>query len=159
MTGVKARRQGPVIYISNHTSLWDTVVYKCFLDREVFVCGAKPKYFSSRGKRLLMRFSKIIKVTEARQFRWDCLQLLHRGKRLLIYPEMGRNKRLGAFKDWAASIALEANCPVIPLGISGSEAEDIKQVRVRQEEVIMPAGFNSVEALTACFRTKIESLL
>lgn len=158
LNGTFTPQKGPCIYISNHPALLDTLFHKCFVHRELTVCGAKPVYFSSPKKRLLMRLGKIIQVTDEQQYLSDCQALLQAGEQLLIYPEMGRNYPMGAFKDWAAKVALKANCPIIPLHIRGTERSTPASITLGMGTTITPTDFRDAAALTQHFHTQIRAL-
>jgi 1-acyl-sn-glycerol-3-phosphate acyltransferase len=85
------------------------------------VCGAQPKYFSSRARRLLLGILNIIKVESREQFMHDCCELLKSNEVILIYPAMGRVfDGLGEFKTWAAEVAIVSQARVIPLYLYGT---------------------------------------
>lgn len=156
--GYAPRGREPLIFISNHPHIMDTVLYKCFLSREVFVCGARPRYFSNAWKRFLMRLGKVRKVTTEAAYLADCQQLLAQGHRLLIYPELGRHKALGPFRDWAAKVALVAGVPVVPLSIRSTAEARHDGIEIRIGTPVDPNGFAGPSDLTAHFRTQIEAL-
>lgn len=149
--------KGPAILIANHAAFIDSVYFICSMRRRFVVCGAKPKYFSSGKKRLLMSLANIIKVENEEQFLADCKSLLDKNEILLIYPEMGRNKEeMGEFKDWAAKVALSAKCKLIPCYIYGTSVGETGNKKLIAGEAFDPEG--SPESLTKVFRDKIIEL-
>jgi len=150
-------KKGPAIVISNHPAFIDSVYFICSMRRRFVVCGAQPKYFSSRRKRMLMGLANIIKVESEEQFLEDCLTLLDKKEILLIYPEMGRNKEaLGEFKDWAAKVALSSKSSVTPCYMYGTTVGETDKNMLIAGETIYPDG-NS-EIVTKIFRNKIVEL-
>ncbi len=150
-------KNGPCILISNHAAFIDSVYFICALRRRFVVCGAKPKYFSSGIKRTLMGLANILKVESEEQFLADCGTLLDNNEILLIYPEMGRNKEaMGAFKDWAASVALASKCPVVPCYVYGTtEGEEGKKMIIAGETI---HAEGSPDRITKIFEEKIVEL-
>lgn len=149
--------KGPAIVISNHAAFIDSVLFICAMRRRFVVCGAKPNYFSSRMKRTLMGLANILKVENEEQFLADCNTLLNKNEIVLIYPEMGRNKEaMGAFKDWAAKVALSSNSPVIPCYVYGTTAGEQGRRKIIAGEVLHPEG--GPEVVTRLFREKIVEL-
>ena len=149
--------KGPAVVIANHAAFIDSVYFICSMRRRFVVCGAQPKYFSSRKKRILMGLANIIKVENEARFLSDCTLLLDKNEILLIYPEMGRNKeKMGAFKDWAAKVALSGNCPVIPCYLYGTTEGENEKCKLIAGEAIQAAG--TPESVTKLFREKIIEL-
>jgi 1-acyl-sn-glycerol-3-phosphate acyltransferase len=156
--GVLRQLQAPLIFISNHPSLLDSVIYKCVLGRPFFICGAKEKYFSSRRKRILMKLGRVIKVTSEEMFVKDCMDLIRDRKNILVYPEMGRYRNMEKFVNWCAKVAIHANATVIPLKIAGTEKESIRNIEVRIGEAINSQECCSSDELNELFYNKIKSL-
>lgn len=150
-------RKGPAIVVANHAAFIDSVYFICSMRRRFVVCGAQPKYFSSRRKRMLMGLANILKVESEDQFLADCKTLLDKQEILLIYPEMGRNKEaMGEFKDWAAKAALSSKSPVIPCYLYGTTQGEQGKKRLIAGEALFPEG--SSEIVTKVFRKKIVEL-
>ncbi|MFC2091054.1 lysophospholipid acyltransferase family protein [Bacteroidota bacterium] len=149
--------KGPAIVISNHAAFIDSVFFICSIRRRFVVCGAKPNYFSSRRKRALMGLANILKVESEEQFLADCKTLLDKKEILLIYPEMGRNKeKMGAFKDWAARVAISSKSSVTPCYLYGTTVGEKGMSKLLVGEAIHPEG--SPELVTKIFRDKIVEL-
>lgn len=150
--------QRPLLFISNHPSLMDTLIYKCVLKQEFYVCGAKEKYFSTAGKRFIMKLARIIKVTKEDKFLEDCKMLLNRKYHILIYPEMGRFPEMSQFISWGAKVAQASGATVIPMRISGTASKPVKNIEINIGRAFSsPAGMDS-SALNEIFFTKIKEL-
>jgi len=150
------RTREPLVIVSNHPALIDSVYYICALRPRFMVCGAKPKYFSTSFRRIWMGIGNILKVENRDQFIHDCRRLLHQGETLLIYPEMGRTPHgLGPFKSWAVEIALESKTSILPCHISGTTDRRAKKT-IRVGSSIAPHG--TPESLTQYFRQAILKL-
>lgn len=143
--------------IANHAAFFDSIYIICAVGPRFTICGAKPKYFNSRIKRFVFKIANIIKVVDKNQFLEDCRILLESGEIILIYPEMGRNHGgLGAFKTWAAEVALLYRVSVIPCYIYGTTANQNGAKRVIFGAPIDPCG--TPDELTRCFRERILGL-
>jgi len=148
----------PLIFISNHPSLLDSVIYKCILGRRFFICGAKEKYFSSPLSRLVMQLGRVVKVTSEEKFVEDCTALIHHKENILIYPEMGRSIQMQKFVNWCAKVAIHTNATVIPLKIAGTEKASARDIEIRIGEAIDGRQYRSCDELNELFFNKIKSL-
>jgi len=121
------------------------------------VCGAKPKYFKHPLLRFVFRTANILKVESREQFLRDCGELLEAGNILLIYPEMGRNPDgLGAFKTWAAEVALAHGAEAVPCYLYGTTAGQEGPKRLIAGPPVLPEG--GAEDLTEEYRRAILGL-
>ena len=128
---------GPVIVASNHLSFFDSVVIPVVVPRKV-VFLAKSDYFTGTGvKGTLIRawFEGLGMLpvdredTRAAIASLDtALEVLRRGDAFGIYPEGTRSRdgRLYRGRTGVAHLALTAGCPVLPVGLAGTE--DIQPV-------------------------------
>ncbi len=131
---------GPVILASNHLSFVDSVVIPFVVPRKV-VFLAKSDYFEGTGaKGALTRwwFEGIGMLpvdrddTKAALASLDtALEVLGRGEAFGIYPEGTRSRdgRIYRGRTGVAHLALTAGCPVIPVGLTGTQ--DIQPVGAR----------------------------
>ena len=131
---------GPVILASNHLSFFDSVVIPVVVPRKV-VFLAKADYFTGTGvKGALTRawFEGIGMLpvdrddTKAAMDSLDtALEVLGRGEAFGIYPEGTRSRdgRLYRGRTGVAHLALTAGCPVVPVGLTGTE--DLQPVGTR----------------------------
>jgi 1-acyl-sn-glycerol-3-phosphate acyltransferase len=130
-------RSGPVILASNHLSFVDSVVIPVVAPRKV-VFLAKSDYFTGTGVRGAMQRAwfeglGMLPVdrddTKAAIASLDtALEVLGRGEAFGIYPEGTRSRdgRLYRGRTGVAHLALTAGCPVVPVGLTGTE--DIQPV-------------------------------
>ena len=143
---------GPVIVASNHLSFFDSVVIPVVVPRKV-VFLAKSDYFTGTGvKGTLTRawFEGLGMLpvdrddTKAAIASLDtALEVLRRGEAFGIYPEGTRSRdgRLYRGRTGVAHLALTAGCPVVPVGLAGTE--DIQPVgsnRPRRAQVSVRFG-------------------
>ena len=123
---------GPVILASNHLSFVDSVVIPCVVPRKV-VFLAKSDYFTGSGlkgaaQRAWFEGLGMLPVdrddTRAALATLDtALEVLGRGEAFGIYPEGSRSRdgRLYRGRTGVAHLALTARCPVVPVGLLGTE--------------------------------------
>ncbi len=143
---------GPVIVASNHLSFFDSVVIPVVVPRKV-VFLAKSDYFTGSGvKGTLTRawFEGLGMLpvdrddTRAAIASLDtALAVLGQGEAFGIYPEGTRSRdgRIYRGRTGVAHLALTAGCPVVPVGLSGTE--DIQPVgsnRPRRAKVSVRFG-------------------
>ncbi len=123
---------GPVILASNHLSFADSLVIPISLTRKVAFL-AKSDYFEGPGiKGALMKawFNGIGMLPVDRDDTKAAieslniaLEVLGRGEAFGIYPEGTRSRdgRLYRGRTGVAHLALTAGCPVVPVGLQGTE--------------------------------------
>jgi 1-acyl-sn-glycerol-3-phosphate acyltransferase len=128
---------GPVILASNHLSFVDSVVIPSVVPRKV-VFLAKSDYFTGTGvkgaaQRLWFEGIGMLPVdrddSRAALASLDtALGVLGRGEAFGIYPEGTRSRdgRLYRGRTGVAHLALTAGCPVVPVGLQGTQ--DIQPV-------------------------------
>lgn len=123
---------GPVILASNHLSFFDSVVIPCIVPRKV-VFLAKSDYFTGSGlrgaaQRAWFEGLGMLPVdredTRAALASLDtALEVLGRGEAFGIYPEGTRSRdgRIYRGRTGVAHLALTARCPVVPVGLVGTQ--------------------------------------
>jgi len=128
---------GPVILASNHLSFFDSVVIPCVVPRKV-VFLAKSDYFNGTGlkgaaQRAWFEGIGMLPIdrtdTRAALASLDtALEVLGRGEAFGIYPEGTRSRdgRIYRGRTGVAHLVLTAGCPVVPVGLIGTE--DIQPV-------------------------------
>jgi 1-acyl-sn-glycerol-3-phosphate acyltransferase len=131
---------GPVILASNHLSFIDSIVIPLAVPRRV-VFLAKAEYWEGRSlaslpRRLFFRTFDAVPVQRDEQGDAQASldlarQVLARGDAFGIYPEGTRSRdgRLYRGRTGVAHLALTAGCPVVPVGLSGTQ--DIQPVGAR----------------------------
>lgn len=123
---------GPVILASNHLSFIDSIVIPTVAPRRVALL-AKSEYFTGRG--ISGWFTRVLftalgahpverETHRAAQAALDtALGVLQRGEAFGLYPEGTRSRdgRLARGKTGVAWLALTADCPVVPVAVSGTD--------------------------------------
>jgi 1-acyl-sn-glycerol-3-phosphate acyltransferase len=125
-------RTGPVILASNHLSFADSIVIPVVVPRKV-VFLAKAAYFNGTGLRGALVRGWFVAMGNLPVDRDDtkaaidsldtALAVLARGEAFGIYPEGTRSRdgRLYRGRTGVAHLALAAQCPVVPVGLTGTE--------------------------------------
>lgn len=126
VVGRKNKRfKGNVILMSNHTSTWDAVLLFCTFWTKTFYFLSAAVLF--RYNRLFSWFIKTLgaikierSVTDMFAIS-DAMNILEKGKNLVIFPEGMRslNGEILKFRPGVAIIALITDTPVIPIFIGG----------------------------------------
>ena len=123
---------GAFILASNHLSLIDSMVIPLMAPRKVGYL-AKAEYFTSPGvggwlTRVLFTALGALPVERqthraAQEALDTAMSVLEQGGGFGIYPEGTRSKdgRLARGKTGVAWLALTADCPVVPVGITGTD--------------------------------------
>ncbi|WP_122818313.1 lysophospholipid acyltransferase family protein [Nocardioides pantholopis] len=123
---------GPVVLASNHLSFADSIVIPVVVPRKV-VFLAKSDYFTGTGvrgalSRMWFEGLGMLPVdrddSKAALASLDtALEVLGRGDAFGIYPEGTRSRdgRLYRGRTGVAHLALTAGCPVVPVGLTGTE--------------------------------------
>ncbi|GAV22304.1 lysophospholipid acyltransferase family protein [Carboxydothermus pertinax] len=154
-------KTGPYIVIANHESYLDPVAVGCALPHQVYFM-AKKELFAVP----LLGF--IIKKLGAFPVKRDevdltavktALRHLKDGKVVGIFPEGTRLKTLGEFHEGAASLALKAAVPVLPVGLIN--VRGLKRCRVVIGKPIydLPYSKNDLERGAKYLREKVLELL
>ena len=125
-------RTGPVLLASNHLSFVDSIIIPLVAPRRV-VFLAKSDYFTGKGLRgAWMRwfFTAVGAVPirrgtagAAREALNSAMEILDEGLAFGIYPEGTRSRdgRLYRGRTGVAWLALTARCPVVPVGLTGTQ--------------------------------------
>jgi 1-acyl-sn-glycerol-3-phosphate acyltransferase len=133
-------RTGPLLLASNHLSFVDSIVIPLASPRRVAFL-AKSEYFTGHGvrgaaKRAMFTAVGCVPIERgtagaAQEALDSALKILHEGLAFGIYPEGTRSRdgRLYRGRTGVAWLALTAGCPVVPVGLSGTQ--DIQPVGSR----------------------------
>jgi len=118
---------GPAVIAGNHLSFIDSIVLALALPRPLYYLG-KSDYWESARTRWLVAGAGVVPVYRDGGDRSESslragVRLLQRGDLLGIYPEGTRSPdgRLYRGKTGPVRMALEADAPVVPFGIVGSD--------------------------------------
>jgi 1-acyl-sn-glycerol-3-phosphate acyltransferase len=119
--------EGPAILASNHLSFIDSMFIPLLVKRRVVYLG-KADYFDKRRTRWFMRAVGVIPVRREGGSAGEAaiqtgIQALRDGNIIAIYPEGTRSPdgRLYRGKTGVARMVLEAQAPVIPVAVSGTD--------------------------------------
>lgn len=120
-------REGPAILAPNHLSFVDPICIALNVPRRITFIG-KAEYTDSWVTRWFMELGGVIPVrredsAKAAGSLSRGAEVLKSGELLGIFPEGTRSPdgRIYKGKTGAARMALEAGCPVIPVGVIGTE--------------------------------------
>jgi 1-acyl-sn-glycerol-3-phosphate acyltransferase len=176
---------GALLVTPNHRSLADAPFFWEFITRPHAFIGATEVFQTPVIGGLMRRLGHIEVVRGDRQSGAAAMQtaaeVLRQGGVVGICPEGGcsPNGWLMPFKDGAARLAIAAQCPIVPLAITGAEdilpmtigGQDIltvpkrhwlragKTVTLRFGPPIMPQPGQTPKQLTALVRSAILDLL
>ena len=117
-------KDGPAIFISNHTSLVDSFFIGCFVPRKIYYM-AKSTEFESVARRIFFYISRTFPV---RRYDIDpislknAMRVLELNEMVGIYPEGERtwDGEMLPLKHGTIRFLLAAGVPIIPAGISGA---------------------------------------
>jgi len=109
--------RGPLLVIANHPSLIDVCLLVSWMpDAD---CVVKREAWSNPFLRGVVRAADYIPNDGGEALIETCVQRLHAGGKLLLFPEGTRSHKgeLRSFKRGAARVALQAGCPVLLVDI------------------------------------------
>jgi len=117
-------REGAVILAANHVTNFDVFPMQFALPRVIFFMG-KAELFKNPILDVLIRNLSGFPVNRGDKDQWalnHALKVLRHGQTLGMFPEGKRSKGKGlsVAKTGTARLALEANCPIVPLTVIGS---------------------------------------
>ena len=133
VTGVeRIPSSGAVILVPNHTSLADPPLLASVVPRVIYFLMLHKHYYHPLFHWLFKRLP-CIPVKRASMSSMaalkQCLQVLHHGQVLCVFPEGGISSEHKAqgLRHGAALLALRTQAPIVPVGINGaSEAFSLK---------------------------------
>jgi len=116
---------GALIVASNHVTNFDVIPMQIALPRTIFFMG-KAELFRFAAIDFVFRGCGAFPVNRGEKDMWamrHARQVLDHGQTLGMFPEGHRSKGqgLGAAKIGTARLAIEANCPILPMTITGSD--------------------------------------
>ncbi|MCI0520899.1 MAG: 1-acyl-sn-glycerol-3-phosphate acyltransferase [Chloroflexi bacterium] len=117
-------RDGPVILAANHTNNYDGFAMQLISPRLIFFM-AKAELHRNGFVDLVMRQLGSFPVERGMRDEWamqHAREILKRGLVMGIFPEGSRNRGQGLrpAKTGAARLALDMNCPIVPLAVEGT---------------------------------------
>jgi 1-acyl-sn-glycerol-3-phosphate acyltransferase len=170
-------RKGPVVFLSNHTTLVDSFVIGCFVPRKIYFM-TKSTEFESAGRRFFFYLSRTFPV---RRYDIDpialrnAMRIISYGGMVGIYPEGERtwDGRMQPFRRGTIRFLLAAGVPIIPAGISGAFENQPRwggkigkaPISLKVGEPILPPRIKGkyqtsedIESLNAIIVERIEAL-
>ena len=118
-------REGPVVLAANHVTNFDVFPMQFALPRPIFFMG-KAELFKNPLMDLVIRNLSGFPVNRGETDLWamhHAAKVLAHGQTLGMFPEGTRSKGKGlkVAKTGSARLAIEANCPILPMAIIGSD--------------------------------------
>lgn len=118
-------KEGPFILAPVHRSNMDTPIAACVTRRRLRYMG-KDSLWKKQPYRWLLSSLGGFPVTRGsadREALKRCIQVLEAGEPLVLFPEGERKSGpiVQPLYDGAAYVACRAQCPIVPVGIGGSE--------------------------------------
>nr|WP_242340978.1 MULTISPECIES: lysophospholipid acyltransferase family protein [unclassified Anaeromyxobacter] len=165
--------KGAAVLAANHLSLLDILVLYGLFRPFKWVSKAEVFRVPFVGWNLWLNDYVRVKRGDRESIREmmdHCRAHLARGTPVMLFPEGTRSRdgRLGAFKDGAFRLAIEAGCPVIPIVVSGTGDALPKhglvlrqrmRAHVRVLDPLDPAEFPTADALRDATRAAIAAAL
>ena len=116
---------GPVVLAANHVTTFDVFPMQFALPRLIFFMG-KAELFKNPIMDILLRNLSGFPVHRGEKDQWamrHAAKVLKHGQVLGMFPEGTRSKGKGltVAKTGAARLAIEANCPILPIAVVGSD--------------------------------------
>ena len=117
-------REGSIILASNHVTNLDVFPIQFAVPRVIFFMG-KSELFKNPVVDVLLRNLSAFPVRRGEKDQWStrhALKILKQGQTLGMFREGTRSKGRGlnVAKTGAARLAIEANCPIVPVAVVGS---------------------------------------
>jgi 1-acyl-sn-glycerol-3-phosphate acyltransferase len=118
-------RQGPVVLAANHVTNFDVFPMQFALPRPIFFMG-KAELFKNPILDVFLRNLSGFPVNRGEKDLWamrHAAKVLQHGQTLGMFPEGTRSKGKGlaVAKTGVARLALDANCPIVPMAVVGSD--------------------------------------
>jgi len=117
--------EGALIVASNHVTNFDVFPMQIAAPRPIFFMG-KAELFKFKPLGALLRNLGAFPVYRGEKDAWamrHAAKVLAHGQTLGMFPEGTRSKGkgLGVAKTGTARLAIEADCPIIPMAVVGSD--------------------------------------
>lgn len=118
-------RAGPVIIAANHVTNFDVFPMQFAIPRVIFFMG-RAELFRNPIMDILIRNLSGFPVNRGDKDPWamnHALKVLKHGQILGMFPEGKRSqgRGLGVAKTGTARLAIEADCPIVPVAVVGSD--------------------------------------
>jgi 1-acyl-sn-glycerol-3-phosphate acyltransferase len=117
--------EGAAVLVSNHVTNFDVFPMQISIQRPIFYM-AKEELMRNPVMEYVLRKGGAFPVHRKSKDPWakrHAQKVLEHGQVLGIFPEGTRSRGLGlrAAKTGAARFAIQANCPIVPMAINGSQ--------------------------------------
>lgn len=159
---------GPVILAANHLTNFDVFPMQLALTRPLFFMG-KEELFKNPVQSWLIRQLGAFPVRRGGGDEWAlryAARVLEHGQVLAMFPEGKRSKENGLreAKTGVARLAIQANCPIAPMAVSGTQYMFRRfpartQVSISLAEPIYPKQGETPLELTERVMLAIASML
>lgn len=154
--------KGPVLYVANHKSLFDTVTLVHVIDEPVIFIGKKEvanmpligKWFDALGCIYIDRED----IRQSLKAIMKGIEELKQGQSIVIFPEGTRSsgKGLNTFKEGSFKLAIKAKVPIIPIALYDTQKVFEEKRKICKATVYMNVGEPIyIEKLTNDQKTKI----
>lgn len=119
-------RKGAVILAANHVTNFDVFPMQFAVPRPIFFMG-KAELFKNPIMDVFIRNLSGFPVNRGEKDLWalrHAAKVLNHGQTLGMFPEGKRSKGTGlaVAKTGAARLAIEADCPIVPMAVVGSDS-------------------------------------
>lgn len=115
---------GPVVLVSSHQSHLDPFFCGCAMHRRIHWMSKLENFQTPIVRTLFTNLSAFKLDRENPSLGWDTAKdLLRQGEVVGIFPEGTRSVdgELGEFKTGAVRMAIEMDCPIVPMAVIGSQ--------------------------------------
>jgi 1-acyl-sn-glycerol-3-phosphate acyltransferase len=135
----------PYILATNHLSYLDVPLIYSYLGSDKLTAWVAEKYARHPIFRLIVRLGRGIYIQRGqidRQALRAAVEVLRAGNIFGVSPEGTRSKtgRLMRAKTGAAYLAMQAQVPVVPVALTGTEAAVRKLIRLQRPELTIRFG-------------------
>jgi len=118
-------REGAAILVANHVTNFDVFPMQFAIPRVIFFM-AKAELMKNPIMDVLLRNLSAFPVNRGEKDQWSmdhAMKVLRHGQVLGMFPEGTRSKGRGlsVAKTGSARLAIEANCPLLPMTVLGSD--------------------------------------
>lgn len=114
---------GPYIFVCNHRASTDPFLMACLPHEFIQVVNIWPFRLPVLG--IYARWASYLSINEMsfKQFSKQAMKLLKQDVSIIVFPEGTRSggKSMSQFHGSIFRVAIEANCPIVPVCISGNE--------------------------------------
>ncbi|MBE6023178.1 MAG: 1-acyl-sn-glycerol-3-phosphate acyltransferase [Cellulosilyticum sp.] len=139
-------KQGPVLYVATHKSVFDIVILLTIIDDPTIFIGKKEvqkmpfvnQWFDALGCIYIDREDK----RKALQSILEGISELKNGQSIVLFPEGTRNmnNEILPFKEGGFKLASKSNAPIIPIALSNTYKVFEEKKRIQKTKVVVNIG-------------------